>query len=258
MTKLVQKLVAPNVKRGDKSFQPVLDHIQRLGFKSRISTLPYEEDGLLPKLRDMSLNQSLASLAFGQEIGVTTLQMAMAAAAVANGGTWRPPRLVSAIEDDDGELAPVPADLAHVHPVFTPATGATVKQMLVRVVEEGGTAKWRPRGWSMGGKTGTAQDEKHHERSIASYWCFAPVADPRFLVLVVLYNPKHGRFAADNAAKIAGGVMGELLNSFEVPSDRPEELLAEAARAAKARAQASPRLPPRLSLMSSPAVGEGR
>lgn len=258
MTKLVQKLVSPKVKKGDPSFKPVLDHIRNLGFKSRISTLPYEEDGIVPRLRDMSLNQSLASLAFGQEIAVTTLQMTMAAAAVANGGTWRPPRFVRAIEDDDGELVPVPADLLHVHPVFTPATGATLKEMLVRVVEEGGTARWRPRGWSMGGKTGTAQDEKHHEISISSYWCFAPVADPRFLVLVVLYNPKHGRFAADNAAKIAGGIMGELLTSFEVPSDRPEELIAEAARAAKARAPANARLPPRLSLMSSPAVGEGR
>jgi cell division protein FtsI/penicillin-binding protein 2 len=257
MTKLVQKLVAPNVKKGDASFKPVLDHIKNLGFKRRISTLPYEEDGLLPRLRDMSLNQSLASLAFGQEIAVTSLQMATAAAAVANGGTWRPPRFVRAIEDDDGELVPVPP--AAAHPVFTPATGATLKELLVRVVEEGGTGRWRPHGWSMGGKTGTAQHELHHEISITSYWCFSPVADPRFLVLVVLYNPKKGRFAADNAAKIAGGVMGDLLTAFEVPADRPEELMADAAKAAaRSRPPAAPRLPARLSLISSPAVGEGR
>ena len=259
MTRLVQKLVSPNVKKGDPSFQPVLDHIKNFGFKRRISTLPYEEDGLLPKLRDMSLNQSLASLSFGQEIAVTSLQMATAAAAVANGGTWRPPRFVRAIEDADGELAPVPVDAAHVHPVFTPATGATLKGLCVRVVEEGGTAKWRPRGWSMGGKTGTAQNEQHHEIPISSYWCFSPVADPRFLVLVVLYHPKKGRFAADNAAKIAGAVMGDLLTTFEVPADRPEEQLADAAKAAaRPHPPAAPRLPVRAAVISSPAVGEGR
>jgi cell division protein FtsI/penicillin-binding protein 2 len=263
MTKLVQKLVATNVKKGDPSFQPVLDHIKNLGFKRRISTLPYEEDGLLPRLRDMSLNQSLASLSFGQEIAVTSLQMATAAAAVANGGTWRPPRFVRAIGDGDGdgdgELVPVPADDARVHPVFSPAIGATLKGLCVRVVEEGGTAKWRPRGWSMGGKTGTAQNEKHHEIPISSYWCFSPVADPRFLVLVVLYHPKKGRFAADNAAKIAGSVMGELLTAYEIPADRPEEILADAAKAAATtHAPAGSRLPGRRSLISSPAVGEGR
>lgn len=259
MTKLVQRLVSPNVKKGDPSFQPVLDHIVNLGFKRRISSLPYEEDGILPRLRSMSINQSLASLSFGQEIAVTSLQMATAAAAVANGGTWRPPRFIRAVEDGDGEMVPAPSDDTRVHPVFSPAIGATLKGLCVRVVEEGGTAKWRPRGWSMGGKTGTAQDEKHHEIPISSYWCFSPVADPRFLVLVVLYHPKKGRFAADNAAKIAGEVMGDLLHAYEVPADRPEEILADAAKAAATtHATTGAHLPGRRSLISSPAVGEGR
>ena len=263
MTKLVQKLVPSTVKKGDRAFQPILDHIKKLGFKSRISSLPYEEDGLLPRLRDMSLHWSLASLAYGQEIGTTALQVATAAAAIANGGTWRPPRFVHAVEGDDGEMVEVTSDPAREHRIFTPATNATLKTMLAKVVEEGGTGRWRPRGWSMGGKTGTAQDEKHHEISISSYWCFAPVADPRYLVLVVLYDPKQGRFAADNAAKVASGIMGSLLRRFEVPADRPEELMAELAReAALTRARAAPQARPRLraspALISDPAAGEGR
>jgi len=264
MTKLVQKLVPSNIKKGDRAFQPILDHIKNLGFKSRISSLPYEEDGLLPRLRDMTLNWSLASLAYGQEIATTALQVATAAAAIANGGTWRAPRFVHAVEGADGEMVEVTSDPAREHRVFTPATNATLKTMLAKVVEEGGTGKWRPRGWSMGGKTGTAQNEKHHEISISSYWCFAPVADPRYLVLVVLYDPKQGRFAADNAAKVAGGIMGSLLRRFEVPADRPEELVAELAReAALARgARALPPARPRLraspALISDPAAGEGR
>lgn len=264
MTKLVQKLVPSNIKKGDRAFQPILDHIKKLGFKSRISALPYEEDGLLPRLRDMTLNYSLASLAYGQEIATTALQVATAAAAIANGGTWRPPRFVHAVEGDDGEMVEVAPDPLREHRVFTPETNATLKTMLARVVEDGGTGKWRPRGWSMGGKTGTAQNEKHHEISISSYWCFAPVADPRYLVLVVLYDPKQGRFAADNAAKVAGGIMGTLLRRFDVPADRPEELVAELAReAALARGEralppARPRLRASPALISDPAAGEGR
>ena len=45
----------------------------------------------------------------------------------------------------------------------------------------------------------------------------------RFLVLTVLYHPRHGRFAADNAAKVAGPLLGRLLDRFEIPRDRPEE-----------------------------------
>jgi cell division protein FtsI/penicillin-binding protein 2 len=264
MTKLVRSLFVPGTKKGDPAFQPILDHIKSLGFKRRISSLPYEEDGLLPRLRDMDLNWSLASLSYGQEIGTTALQVATAAAAIANGGTWRPPRFVHAIEGDDGEMVEVASDPAREHRVFTPATNATLKTMLAKVVEEGGTGKWRPRGWSMGGKTGTAQNELHHEISISSYWCFAPVADPRYLVLVVLYDPKQGRFAADNAAKVAGGIMGSLLRRFEVPADRPEELVAELAReAALARGArplppARPRLRASSALISDPAAGEGR
>jgi hypothetical protein len=82
-------------------------------------------------------------------------------------------------------------------------------------------------------------------------------------VLVVLYDPKQGRFAADNAAKVASGIMGSLLRRFEVPADRPEELVAELAReAALTRARAAPQARPRLraspALISDPAAGEGR
>jgi cell division protein FtsI/penicillin-binding protein 2 len=265
MAKLVQSMFLPGTKKGDRAFQPILDHIKSLGFKSRISSLPYEEDGLLPKLREMQLNWSVASLAYGQQIATTALQVASAAAAIANGGTWRPPRFVHAVEDDDGEMVDVVPDRSREHRVFTPATNATLKNMLAKVVEEGGTGKWRPHGWSMGGKTGTAQNEQHHEISISSYWCFAPVADPRYLVLVVLYDPKQGRFAADNAAKVAGGILGGLLRRFEVPADRPEELFADAAREAAALARAprsptpaNPRLRAARAVISDPAVGEGR
>jgi hypothetical protein len=84
---------------------------------------------------------------------------------------------------------------------------------------------------------------------ITSYWCFAPVADPRFLVLVVLRDPKRGRFAADNAAKVAGGIMGDLLHGFEVPPDHEEELAPPPPGRSKRTG---------LEVISAPAGGEGQ
>jgi cell division protein FtsI (penicillin-binding protein 3) len=224
MAKLVLKLVPDDAKKGDPAFGVVLDHFKGLGLSATRYGFPGETGALVPRLRSMSRNFSLASLSFGQEISVTLVQMASATAALANGGTWRPVRFVRSPAVDPGRR------------VFSPRTAAELRGMLQRVVEEGGAKRWKPAGWSVGGKTGTAEDERNQKKPVSSYWCFGPVHDPRFLVLAVLYHPKHGRFAADNAAKVAAPLLGELLGRFEVPRDRPEELTGAEARMLVSRA----------------------
>ncbi len=220
MTKLVLGLVPADVRKGDAAFRPVLDHVARLGFGAPVHGFVGEASAMVPALADTDSIYTLASLAFGQGISVTALQMAAACAAVANGGTWRPATFLRAV------------GLASPRTAFTPPTAAVLRTMLQRVVEQGATRSFRPRGWSMGGKTGTAEDERRHKTPVTSYWCFAPVVDPRFLVLVVLDDPKRGRFAADNAAKVAAGLMGRLLERFEVARDRPDEASATGTRGA--------------------------
>ena len=210
IAKLVLRVVPEGIRRGDPAFQGVLDHLGALGFGKRACGFAGEAEGIVPPLKSMTRVYTLASLSFGQEIAVTTLQMAAACSALANGGIWRAPRFVRGAERAEQR-------------VFTAATATALRGMLQRVVAEGATGRWKPAGWSMGGKTGTAQNEKNHDLSITSYWCFAPVNEPRFLVLVVLDDPKHGRYAADNAAKVAAPLLGRLLERFEVPRDRPEE-----------------------------------
>jgi cell division protein FtsI (penicillin-binding protein 3) len=223
MAKLVLSLVPPDAGKGGPAYQPVLDHLVRLGFDRPVSGLPGEQGGLLPARASMTRNWSLASLAFGQEIGVTALQMATACAAVANGGAWRPARFVRAVRDDEG--APLPLAEPAPRRAFSPGTAASLRAMLEQVVERGASRRWKPLGWSVAGKTGTAEDERNGKAPVTSYWCFAPVHDPAFLVLVVLYRPRHGRFAAENAAKVAAPLLGRLLERFEIPQDRPEERL---------------------------------
>ncbi|MSR45848.1 MAG: penicillin-binding protein 2 [Planctomycetes bacterium] len=269
MAKLVLSLLPVDTKRGDSAFQPILDHLRRLGFGLRVGGFAGEENGMVPPLPSMDRNYSLASLSFGQQIQVTALQMATACASIASGGIWRAPRLVRAIEGDGqadpaGGAGAVAVDWVEVPPlpggervVFSARTAAMLRGMLERVVEDGATKRWKPRGWSMGGKTGTAEHEKDRSISINSYWCFAPVAAPRFLVMAVLYHPRKGRFAADNAGKVGGAVMGSLLERFEVPRDRPEEV---AALGSKPRSDATESFvaSTEAGVVASPAVGEGR
>jgi hypothetical protein len=131
--------------------------------------------------------------------------------------------------------------------------------MLERVVEDGGTKRHKPKGWSVGGKTGTAEQETDRTITSSSFWCFAPVAAPRFLVLAILHHPRKGRFAADNAGKVASAVLADLLERFEVPCDRPEE---RSERVGDAVAGGTLVTPPLASdapgVIASPAVGEGR
>lgn len=260
MSKLVLSLVPDDAKRGSRAFQPILDHLRRLGFGVRVGGFAGEENGIVPPLKAMDRNYALASLSFGQQIQVTALQMATACAAIANGGLWRAPRLVHAVSGDAGwEVVPPLPGGDRV--VFSSRTAAMVRGMCERVVDDGATKRWKPRGWSMGAKTGTAQDEKNHDISISSYWCFAPVAAPRFLVLTILHHPRRGRFAADNAGKVGGAVMGALLERFDVPRDRPEELLRADGDGPAAKHSES--LDPPLSsgepgVVVSPAVGEER
>jgi cell division protein FtsI (penicillin-binding protein 3) len=246
MAKIVLRLVPADARKGDPAFQPILDHIAGLGFGKQAYGFAGEARAIVPARRATDRLYALASLAFGQGISITTLQMAAACAAVANGGTWRPARFVRAIEDESGELAPVPEE-RETRTVFSPATAATVKSMMRQVVEQGATRRWKAPGWSMAGKTGTAEDERRAKTPVTSYWCFAPVEQPRFLVLAVLDEPKLGRFAADNAAKVAAPLLGRLLERFEVPRDE-----------GSARLSALPLSRTGDGVVVSRAVGEGR
>jgi len=261
MTKLVLSLVPADAKKGAKAFQPVLDHLDRLGFGHKVGGFAGEENGMVPPLRSMDRVYSLASLSFGQQIQVTALQMATACSVIVNDGVWRAPRILDAIDDGAGGRIEIPPAPESERVVFSARTAAQLRGMCARVVDDGATRRWKPKGWSVGGKTGTAEHETDHSISTNSFWCFAPVAAPRFLVLAVLHHPRKGRYAADNAGKLASKVLGGLLERFEVPPDRPEELVSAGPKAEDGGAAPAGRRPLASAapgVIASPAVGEGR
>jgi len=185
--------------------------------------LPGESAGLVrPTTRWSAL--SLPSLSFGQEIGVTALQITMAAAAVANGGYLMKPLVVKRVEDDEGrsirETKPVV-----VRRVLEPETVDTLTTILREVVSAGTGQRAAVPGYVVAGKTGTAQKVDATGRysmvdHVASFVGWAPAARPALVVLASLDTPRGpnnqgGDVAAPLFARVAEGA----LRVLAVPPD---------------------------------------
>jgi cell division protein FtsI (penicillin-binding protein 3) len=182
--------------------------VRRFGFGTRTGVeLPGEEQGLVLPLSRYS-GSSMGNLPIGQGQLVTPLQMASAYSAIANGGVLRPPHLIRSV---DGHTRRLPAG----HQVISPATAASLRQMLEGVLAPGGTAsEVSIPGYQLAGKTGTASkiDKATGEYSktayIASFLGFAPANDPKLLCAVVVDEPQAGSiFGGTVAAPAFGQIM---------------------------------------------------
>ncbi|MBP3522649.1 MAG: PASTA domain-containing protein [Clostridia bacterium] len=157
----------------------------------------------------------LARIGFGQSVAVTPIQMITAACAVVNGGRLMKPYLVEAILNEDGEETQVISPTVVANPISA-ATSTTMRELLGSVVSEGGGKNARVDGWSVGGKTGTAQIYKNgrieSNLHIGSFVGFAPVEEPEVAVLVIVdeaqVKPDYG---GTTAAPFAAQIFSEIL-----------------------------------------------
>lgn len=165
---------------------------------------------------------SLPTMSIGQEVSVTALQLAAAFGAVANGGTLMRPRLARSVFEADGrEIRRV--EPSAVRQVISPDTARTLTQMLVRVVESGTGHNAAIPGYDVAGKTGTAQKldpvTRRYSRTpgVLSFVGFAPADEPRFVMLVLLDEPKNERWGSEAAAPVFASIGREILRYLEVP-----------------------------------------
>jgi len=157
----------------------------------------------------------LARIGFGQSVAVTPIQMITAACAVVNGGRLMKPYLVEAILNEDGQAVEVFSPTVVANPIRE-TTSATMRELLGSVVSEGGGKNAQVDGWSVGGKTGTAQIYKdgriEANLHIGSFVGFAPVEDPEVAVLVIVdeaqVKPDYG---GTTAAPFAAQILSEIL-----------------------------------------------
>lgn len=182
---------------------------RRFGFGEPTGiTLPGEASGVLRPQGRAWYDAETASASFGQGISVTTLQLAMAMSAIANGGRLLEPILVKKVTDGHGET--IRESSVHVRREAIPAGVArTVAEMLTAVTEDGGTAvEAAIPGYRVAGKTSTAQKvdpatgKYSSEKYTAVFVGFVPVEHPRLVVAVVLDEPTIGHYGGDLAGPV--------------------------------------------------------
>ncbi|MCY4604457.1 MAG: penicillin-binding transpeptidase domain-containing protein [Gemmatimonadetes bacterium] len=193
------------------------EHIRNFGFAIRTGIdLPAETSGLLQEVNQWS-RRSLPTIAIGQEIGVTALQLAMAYGAIANGGVLMAPRIVAGTIGSNGQLeargGPQP-----IRRVLSRQTAMTLSEGLTRVVENGTGQKAHIKGVAVAGKTGTAQralaDGSGYDpnASIASFVGFLPADNPQYVCVIMVENPRVNGWGGYVAAPAFRRVMKRIIS----------------------------------------------
>ena len=170
---------------------------------------------------------AIGSVAIGQEVGVSALQMARAVSVIANGGSLVTPRIIEAIASPQG--GPKETDVRDSSRVLNPETAAIMRALMERVVREGTGRRARTPGYRVAGKTGTAQkvDPETGRYStkdyVASFVGFAPVNAPSILVVIVLDSPVGKYYGGQVAAPVFPRIATEVLRFRDVPPELPLE-----------------------------------
>ena len=186
--------------------------------------LPNEAGGSLTNL-ETGRPINYATAAFGQGISVTPLQLVSALGAIANGGTLMKPVLVEAIEYPNGageEFRSEP-----VRRVIQQRTATRLAAMMTRVVEDGSGIRAKIPGYTVAGKTGTAEIPNvgtpgYGQDTIHTFVGFFPAFDARYVILTKVDRPK-ARYAESTAVPLFRRLAEYLITYAAIPPDQPVE-----------------------------------
>ena len=183
--------------------------------------LPGEGEGVL--FSDESMGPvELATASFGQGITCTMIQHAAAFSAVINGGNYYKPHVVSQITDSTGSVVSTIEPTVEKR-VISQSVSTELRRALASVCEPGGTGyRAKVDGYSMGGKTGTAQKiPRSAEKYVVSFAGYVPVENPQVLVYVVVDEPNTAeQDSSIYASAVAKQVFTELLPYLNIFPDQ--------------------------------------
>lgn len=182
---------------------------------------PGETSGLLSPPKRWT-RVDTGAISFGQGISVSALQLATAAAAMANGGHLMRPYVVAAVSDHNGRIIERTKPYV-VKTAVSAETAGVVKRIMKTVITEGGTGvNAALEGYSVSGKTGTAQkiDESGkyaRGKYVASFLGFAPADKTELVILVVVDEPQGEHYGGIVAAPAFKKIAHETLNYLNIP-----------------------------------------
>jgi cell division protein FtsI (penicillin-binding protein 3) len=211
-----QELGADNQERFMRAFG--------LGQKTALD-FPGEAEGILKPANKWQGTERY-TVAYGQGVAVTAVQLAAAMNTIANGGTYVAPRLVQATIGRDGKQKAMPPSATH--PVLSSTADLQMNQILREVVCRGTGKKAQIDGYTVAGKTGTAYkarasggyaDAAGRKKYYASFVGFVPAEQPRLTILVSIDEPPGSgeHYGATVAAPLFVDVAREALRRFQVP-----------------------------------------
>jgi cell division protein FtsI (penicillin-binding protein 3) len=181
--------------------------------------LPGESAGILPAIADWS-GTSLATLAFGQGVDVTAMQVAEVYSTIANNGIRVKPSIVAGTESANHDYTPAPAPSRTR--VISPTVATELRNMLESVTTVEGTAPEAAiSGYRVAGKTGTANRYNGHggytgAGYTATFAGMVPADNPKLVAVVVLDRPLHNYFGGAVAAPVFHTVMSFALQTLGI------------------------------------------
>jgi cell division protein FtsI (penicillin-binding protein 3) len=198
--------------------------IKAYGFGEKTGVdLPAEEKGIFRPLENWT-DISVYSLSIGYEISITAVQMLQAISTVANKGVVTPPRIVKKILMSSGEEQDSPVEFRRV---ISEDTAEKLSQILQSAVLRGTGTKAKVDGYSVAGKTGTAQKfdpsigRYSNKIHTASFVGFVPVENPVLAIVVVIDEPEGDFYGGDVAAPVFKAIASQALRYLQVPKDEP-------------------------------------
>ncbi len=185
-----------------------------------------EEIGILYTPDEM-VDSDIATMAIGQSIAVTPLQLITAFCAIANDGILLKPHIIKSIKNANGTTYSE-THVEEVRRTIDSASDKTLVGLLEQVVATGGGGKASVRGYRIAGKTGTAQkvseygDGYSEGKYIASFCGFAPVENPQVALLVIIDEPYGAFYGGQIAAPVASRIFSQVFRYLRIePSDAP-------------------------------------
>lgn len=201
------------------------EYLSDFGFGKQTGLeLPGESFGKLRNANSWG-QVELATISFGQGVAVTSLQLATTLSAIANTGYLMKPYIVKEIASPDGKVVKENKPKM-LNRVISYDTSKQITEMMEKVVESGTGKKASISGYSVAGKTGTAQVPNpetggyYANRFISSFIGFAPSNDPKLTVVVVMENPKNGHYGGTVAAPIFKGITEKVLFYLGIPPNK--------------------------------------
>jgi stage V sporulation protein D (sporulation-specific penicillin-binding protein) len=192
------------------------NYLERLGFwKMSWIELAGEDGGRIPDFNSVPLSQFFNNT-YGQGMLATPLQMAVAYAALINGGIVYKPSIVHAIRSSDGQMREIPARV--VSKVFKEKTSLSMRTALESVLSNGWSIKLRKPWYTLWGKTGTAQIAFKGKYQDGAWWTNGSVMgivstqNPTYVLSIQVKRPRNSPWAEETAGKIFTRVSDFLLS----------------------------------------------